>query len=237
GEFGFALLAIALDAKVIDLDVGQIALTAVLFSMIAGAFLIHFNYAIATRLVNVRHDVDRGIAHTVSGAPEPQVIIGGYGRVGHTIAVLLKASSVPFVAFDTDLIRVAQGRADGYQVQYGDISDAEFLAAIHVERTSLVIITVDDHANALRTVAVLRSSYPHVPIIARARDLESSSRLIDAGATHAYPEAIEASLRLGATALRMLSIPTDDIDIMLQDVRDWDYKPVLEDEPAQEKNL
>ncbi|MDD5404675.1 MAG: hypothetical protein PHZ14_09090 [Sulfuricella sp.] len=54
--------------------------------------------------------------------------------------------------------------------------------------------------------------------------------------THAYPEAIEASLRLGATALRMLSIPTDDIDMMLQDVRELDYKPVLEEKPAEEKN-
>ena len=236
GEFGFALLAIALDAKVIDLDVGQIALTAVLFSMIAGAFLIRFNHAIATRLVKVRHDADQSIASRVSDAPKPQVVIGGYGRVGHTIAVLLKASSVPFVAFDTNPQRVAQGRADGHSVLYGDISDAELLAAVHVERSSLVVITVDDHAYALRTVTVLRSSCPHVPVIARARDLESSSQLIDAGATHAYPEAIEASLRLGATALRMLSIPTDDIDIMLQDVRDWDYKPVLEKEPAQEKN-
>ncbi|MDZ4261890.1 MAG: cation:proton antiporter [Pseudomonadota bacterium] len=236
GEFGFALLAIALDAKVIDLDVGQIALTAVLFSMIAGAFLIRFNHAIATRLVHVRDDAGPGIAHHLSDAPEPQVVIGGYGRVGHTIAVLLEASKVPFVAFDTDPKRVAQGRADGHPVLYGDITDAELLATVHVERTALVIITVDDHANTLRTVAVLRSSCPHVPIIARARDLESSSQLIDAGATHAYPEAIEASLRLGATALRMLSIPTDDIDKMLQDVRDWDYKPVLEEEPSQEKN-
>jgi CPA2 family monovalent cation:H+ antiporter-2 len=79
-------------------------------------------------------------------------------------------------------------------------------------------------------VSVLRNSCPQVPVIARARDLEASSRLIDAGATHAYPEAIEASLRLGATALRMLHIPTDDIDLMLQNVRDWGYKPVLEDE-------
>jgi len=236
GEFGFALLAIALNAKVIDLDVGQIALTAVLFSMIAGAFLIRFNHALSARLVSVRRDADQGIAHRLSDAPERQVIIGGYGRVGRTIAVLLKAGSVPFVAFDTDPKRVAQGRADGHPVQYGDISDAELLSAVHVERAALVVITVDDHTNALRTVAVLRSSYPHVAVIARARDLESSLRLVDAGATHAYPEAIEASLRLGATALRMLSIPTDDIDRMLQEVRDWHYKPVLEEEPAQEKN-
>ncbi|MCL4748160.1 MAG: NAD-binding protein, partial [Burkholderiaceae bacterium] len=236
GEFGFALLAIALDARVVDPEVGQIALTAVLFSMIAGAFLIRFNHALATRLVSARHDADQGIAHDSPGAPEPQVIVGGYGRVGHTIAVLLKASSVPYVAFDIDPKRVAQGRADGHPVLYGDISDAELLAAAHVERTALVVITVDDHANALRAVAVLRSSCPHVPVIARARDLESSAQLIDAGATHAYPEAIEASLRLGATALRMLSIPTHDIDSMLQDVRDWDYKPLLEEEPAQERN-
>jgi monovalent cation:H+ antiporter-2, CPA2 family len=80
----------------------------------------------------------------------------------------------------------------------------------------------------------VRKRCPQVPIIARARDLESSSVLVEAGATHAYPEAIEASLRLGATALRMLRVPTDDIDLILQGVRDWDYQPVLEEEPLPE---
>ena len=228
GEFGLALLAIALYANVVDVQLGQIALTSVLFSMIAGSFLIRFNQVIATRLARTQRNAAQDIPDKLLDALEPQVLIGGYGRVGHTIAVLLQASGVSFVAFDTDPKRVAQGRADGHQVLYGDISDPELLAAVHVERASLVVITVDDFSHALRTVAVLRSSCPHVPVIARARDLESSTRLIDAGATHAYPEAIEASLRLGATALRMLRVPTDDIDLILQDVRDWDYKPVLE---------
>ncbi len=228
GEFGLALLAIALYANVVDVQLGQIALTSVLFSMIAGSFLIRFNQVIATRLAGTQRNAAQDIPDKLLDALEPQVLIGGYGRVGHTIAVLLQASGVSFVAFDTDPKRVAQGRADGHQVLYGDISDPELLAAVHVERASLVVITVDDFSHALRTVAVLRSSCPHVPVIARARDLESSTRLIDAGATHAYPEAIEASLRLGATALRMLRVPTGDIDLILQDVRDWDYKPVLE---------
>ena len=71
---------------------------------------------------------------------------------------------------------------------------------------------------------------PQVPVIARARDLDSSSRLLAAGAIDAYPETIEASLRLGASALRVLQVDEDDIDAMLQDVRNWDYKPVLENE-------
>ena len=227
GEFGFALLAIALESNVIDPEVGQIVLTSVLFSMIAGVLLIRYNQAIATRLTMSVANTP-ALTDRLAGLPPPQVLIGGYGRVGHTIAVLLKSSGVDFVAFDTDPARVQQGLTDGNTVLYGDIADADLLAAARAERASLAIVTVDSHAVALRTVAALRLHCPHVPIIARARDLQTSSALIDAGAIHAYPEAIESSLRLGATALRMLRIPTIDIDQMLQDIRDGDYQPVIE---------
>ena len=227
GEFGFALLAIALDARVIDPEIGQIVLTAVLFSMIAGVLLIRYNQAIATGLARPAAKASPP-AEQLAGLAAPQVLIGGYGRVGHTIAVLLKSSGVDFVAFDTDPKRVQQGQADGHAVLYGDIADPELLAAARAERASLAIVTVDSHVIALRAIAALRQHCPQVPVIARARDLDASSALVNAGAIHAYPEAIESSLRLGATALRMLRISTVDIDLMLQDIRDWDYQPVIE---------
>lgn len=230
GEFGFALIAIALDANVIDTQLGQIALTSVFFSLIAGSILIRFNRVIATRLTGQRDSDSQYVSDLLPGLPEQVVLIGGYGRVGHTLAVLLHERGVPFIAFDSDLGRVAQGRADGHQVVYGDIADAELLASVRAERAALVIITVDNPAAALTAVSVLANYCPHVPVIARARDLESSARLLAAGATHAYPEAIEASLRLGATALKMLAVPDDDIDLILQGVRDWDYQPVMEAE-------
>ena len=227
GEFGFALLTIALDSNAIDPDIGQIALTAVLFSMIAGVLLIRFNHAIANRLARPSA-ASAPLNDPLANLPAPQVLIGGYGRVGHTIAVLLKSSGVTFVLFDTDPKRVQQGRDDGHPVLYGDIADPELLAAARAELASLAIITVDAHTAALSAISALRRLCPHVPVIARARDIQTSSVLLDAGATHAYPEAIEASLRLGAIALRMLNIPTADIELMLQDIRDWDYQPVIE---------
>lgn len=230
GEFGLALLVIALDFGVIDMRLGQIAMTSVLFSMIIGALLIRFNRTIATWLIGIRHSDVHGIPDKLSDVPEQQVLIGGYGRVGHTIAVLLQSSGVPFVAFDTDPKLVAQGRTEGHAVSYGDISDPELLAAIHVERASLVIIVVDHSTTALRAISFLRKNCPHVPIIARARDLETSASFLDAGATHAHPEAIEASLYLGETALKILNIPEKDIDLVVQSVRDWGYKPILNKE-------
>lgn len=230
GEFGFALLAIALEAQVVDMRVGQIAFTSVLLSMIVGALLIRFNHVIAGRLAGPQRREDQGIPDKLAELPEPQVLLGGYGRVGHTIAVLLQDSGIPFVAFDHNPKRVAQGRADGHPVLYGDISDPNLLATVQVERTALVVITVDDAKTAIRTVSHLRSLCPQVPVIARAKDLETSSQLIDAGATHAYPEAIEASLRLGATALQILRVADKDVELIIQSVRDWDYNPVLEED-------
>ncbi len=232
GEFGFALLAIALDSRVVDAQTGQIVLNAVLFSLIGGVLLIRYNQAIAARLAPAAI-APQPLADQLAGFPAPQVLIGGYGRVGHTIAVLLKSSGVDFVAFDSDPKRVQQGRIDGHAVLYGDIADPELLAAARAERASLAIVTVDSHAVALRAIAALRLHSPHLPVIARARDLVASSVLIEAGAVHAYPETIESSLRLGATALRMLRISTINIDQMLQDIRDWDYQPVIEN-PSKE---
>lgn len=228
GEFGLALIAIALDSNVIDSQLGQIAITSVLLSMVAGAVLIRFNGAIAFRLVSTAQ-VEVANIPVLPETLEPQVVIGGYGRVGHTIAVLLQSSGVPFLAVDTDPNRVAQGKADGHPVTYGDISDPELLSAIHVERASLVVITADGATTALSVLSYLHRMCPQVPVIARARDLEMSSQLLEAGAVHAYPEAIEASLRLGATTLQMLQVSSEEIDQVIQSVRDWGYKPVLEE--------
>ncbi len=227
GEFGLALLAIALDSRVVDAQTGQIVLNAVLLSLIGGVLLIRHNHAIASRLARPEPAAPP-LADQLAGLPAPKVLIGGYGRVGHTVAVLLKSSGVDFVAFDTDPRRVRQGRAAGHPVLYGDIADAELLGAARADQASLAIVTVDSHAIAFRSVTALRLHCPRVPVIARARDLEASSALIAAGAIHAYPETVEASLRLGATALRMLRVPPVDIDQMLQDIRDGDYQPLIE---------
>ncbi len=233
GEFGLALIAIAIDSQVLDLQLSQVAITSVLLSMVAGALLIRFNGAIVDRLVK-RADEALESAEGLQDIPDQQVVIGGYGRVGHTIAVLLHSCGIPFVAVDTDPVRVAQGRADGHQVFFGDITDPGLLAAIHVERASLVVVTVDGSATAMGAISYMRRACPQVPVIVRARDLASSTQLLDAGASHAYPETIEASLRLGASALQMLNVPVDEIDQVVQGVRDWGYRPVLEKDAKKE---
>jgi CPA2 family monovalent cation:H+ antiporter-2 len=233
GEFGFALLAIGFQAGVVEVRVEQVVLMSVLLSMVLAPYLIRHNGTLAEVLARPGVDDARLDATRVARGAAAQlvghVVVCGYGRVGHTVATLLETSGVPFIAYDTDLARVAQGNAAGHLVLYGDIADPALLAAGRADRASLIVITIDQTDTALRTVSALRALYPQLPIIARARDLETSGRLLAAGATQAYPEAIEASLRLGATALQMVGTTSDRVDLLLQGVRDRGYDLVRDD--------
>jgi len=228
GEFGFVLFGSALVLDVIDESTFVMAVGVISLSMLLTPFMVNIGYWLADRME--RSDEPKsGKTEAIQELSEQQVLIGGYGRVGHTVATLLKASGKSFVAFDTDPERVQQGRSHGQAVMYGDISDPEILAAIHAERASLIVLTVHRSTTALRTVAHLRNAYPQVPVIARARDLEKSSILLRAGATEVFPEAIEASLRLGAKALEMAGAPSDDVDNLIQSVRNSRYELVQHD--------
>jgi Kef-type K+ transport systems, membrane components len=98
GEFGFALLAIALESGAIAGRAEQVALMSVLLSMVIAPFLIRHNGAIARRLA--RSDAIEGLGESQSPLSiadlRDHVIICGYGRVGHTVATLLHASARAF---------------------------------------------------------------------------------------------------------------------------------------------
>ena len=222
GEFGFVLFGSALVLDVIDESTFAMAVGVISLSMLITPLLVRFGNRLACRFEG-RSYVSLDMPDEILDAPEQRVLIGGYGRIGHTVATLLQSSGIPFVAFDTSPERVNQGRAYDQPVLYGDISDPELLAAAHTERATLVVLTIDHNATALRTISHLRTTYPRVPIIARARDLSACSRLLEAGATEAFPEAIEASLRLGEKALQMVGAPADSVDLLIQGVRDNGY--------------
>lgn len=227
GEFGFVLFGSALALQVIDdatfvLTVGIISVT-----MLATPPLVRLGNIIASRLERKR-DTSSALRYPESQASDDQrlVILGGFGRVGHAVAAILHSSDVPFIAFDTDPIKVAQGRRDGMPVYYGSIGDPSVLSAAHVERASVVVVTINNTSAALHAVSHVRSRFPNVPIVCRAHDLQASGQLLAAGATHAHPETMESSLRLGALTLEMLAVPQDSVESLLQSVRKDNYELV-----------
>jgi len=228
GEFGFVLFGAAKAMGILDDQTFVLSVGIISFSMLITPLLVKIGDALADR-IPVATPVDETFQFSVEGTESPvRAIVAGYGRVGHTVGTILSATGVPFIAFDPDAARVDEFRRQGHPVYYGDITNLDLLVAAHIEKADLVVLTIDDRKAAVRATTLIRDLAPHTTIVARARDLATSDLLLRAGANKAFPEAVEASLRLAAEALESLGIGGEHTEMLVRGVRRNDYALVRE---------
>lgn len=158
----------------------------------------------------------------------PAVIICGFGRVGQTIAEMLAAENIPYVAIDLDVNAVMIGRERGFNVVYGNTSTDAVLRdfGLAPRRTRAVVIALDNVATARDTIHAVRNIAPRVKIFARARNLADTEELLKEGVTQALPETIESSFMLGTGILSHLGVSESKIRNLLTELRTDNYAGV-----------
>lgn len=233
GEFGFALLAIALSADVIDLYIGQITLTSVLFSMIAGPFIIRYNNTIvrnllARRMPNEITDSSPALSAESTSALDGHVIIIGYGRIGQSVAHLLNEEGIAYIALDLDSARVKLAHAAGEPVYYGDATDRNTLELLGLNHARLVIISQNDIATSLKILEFLRVLRPDLAVMVRTRDESHVEAMQKAGATEVVPETLEAGLMIASQSLLLLDVPPSRVMQRIQEQRLSKYRLIRE---------
>ena len=149
------------------------------------------------------------------------VIIGGFGRVGKMLAQLLEDQRIPYIAVDNDAELVAQQRARGTPIFFGDASRPDVLRHLGIENAAAFATTMDAPHTAEHVIRAINQTWPHVPIIARARDVEHAVKLKSSGAQSAIPETMEASLELCQQLLAGIGFPEDVARTVVDDQRAW----------------
>ncbi|MFN3987093.1 MAG: cation:proton antiporter [Rhodocyclaceae bacterium] len=209
GEFGFALLAIALGNAVVSTELAQLVLTAVLFSMILAPFLIRHNRWLSNRLV-------RSPAADIEGLPlaikadlhlADHVIICGYGRIGQNVGRFLEDEGIRFAALDMDPARVRDAHAAGMPLFYGDSSERDILEAVGAPRARLLVVAHDDLGAARKVLHHVRDQAWPTKVMVRTRDETPAAELIALGATEVVPEILEASMMIASHALLLAGVP------------------------------
>jgi CPA2 family monovalent cation:H+ antiporter-2 len=232
GEFGFALLAIALTAGAIDALTSQIALTSVLFSIIAAPILIRYNHAIA-KVLSGRGRPPEDLAAlridpAAAGELRNHVIICGYGRIGQSVGHFLEEENIPYVAIELDSTRVKEARFAGEPVFFGDAADRDVLDTLGLATSRLVVISHEDVAAARRALEHIKSHRPDLPVMVRTRDETHVEELRAAGATEVVPETLEAGLMIASQALFLLGVPLVRIMRRVQEQRASRYRLLRE---------
>jgi monovalent cation:H+ antiporter-2, CPA2 family len=207
GEFAFIVVGVALHAGLMPQPVGQFMLLVVGLSLFATPFAARAGRAIGERL-DGRADAAAGEA-AAGGSEAPRaghVVIAGFGRVGETLASVLGAQGVAFVALETDPVRVADRRARGIPVWFGNATRADLLKRVNAGDAAAIVLTMDQPASALNALRAIRQHHPDVPVIARSRDEVHAAQLRDAGATVVIPETLEASLQMASFVLQTMGL-------------------------------
>ena len=159
---------------------------------------------------------------------EGHAVIAGCGRVGHIVLRVLAERGVPGVGLDLDPERVAELRRMGLPVFLGDVAQKRVLEAAGVERALVAVVTIDRPDAAEALCAILRRDHPGLRILARARNRERVGRLLRAGADVAVAEALEGSLELSGRVLESLELPDEEIDRIMDGLRENDYARIEE---------
>ena len=193
----------------------------------------------------------RAVGRRVEPAPElpfedegePRVIIVGAGRVGRLIAQMLDEHGKPYVAIDADADIIESAKRKGYRATFGDAVRGDALERLGIDNALAVVLTMDEPILAQRLVSKLRAAHPDLLIVARARDITHASELYRAGASHAVPETLEATLQLSEAVLVDIGVPMgpviasihekrDEFRARIEEDGDLDYKPKLRSSTA-----
>jgi CPA2 family monovalent cation:H+ antiporter-2 len=158
-----------------------------------------------------------------SMAASRHVLVCGYGRSGQSLARVLEAEKIPFIALDVDPKRVREAAAAGEHVVFGDAARREVLIAAGVMRASALVVSVADTVFALRVLEQVRGVRPDLPVIVRTFDDTDLDRLKEAGASEVVPEIMEGSLMLASHALMLLGVPLNRVLRRIRDTREHRY--------------
>ena len=204
GEFGLVLLSLEINNGLLNPEVAQWVLAAIILSMFLTPFIIQYADKIVFRFTRsewllqslqltdiAKHSID---AHD-------HVIIGGFGRSGRSLARLLREQNTAYIGIDCDPERVQKGVLKGHDVVYGDIVRKESLAAAGASRARAVVVTHIEPRAALHVLHHMRELNPDVPVIVRTLDDAYLEQLQQAGAVAVVPEILEGSLVLATQTL------------------------------------
>lgn len=222
GEFGFIIFAAASALGLLSPEITQILLVTVALTMLlTPAMVFAGNYF---SKVMLGRDKKLGTQVKEKGPKlKDHVIIAGFGRVGQTVARILKAAGIPYIGIDLDPDRVLKCRKNGMNVFFGDASQIEILKNVGANRARAAAITIDLPDQANKILSALHEYTPKLHLFVRARDLQHSRQLKIEGVTAAVPETIEASLQLGGMVLNSTGVPTKKVAAILQEFRKADY--------------
>jgi len=201
GEFAFVVFSTAEGRGLLTAEWANRLTIAVALSMAMTPLMLLLHDKLIAWRLTLR---ERG-ADVIDEAPPP-VIIAGFGRFGQIVGRLLFANGIRAIVLDHDPEQIELLRKQGYKVFYGDATRLDLLRAAGASQAKLLVNAIDDVADSVALTERVRESFPKLPIIARARNVNHYVQLKTRGVNVIERETFESALRTGRHVLEALGV-------------------------------
>tara|TARA_B100002052_G_scaffold288101_5_gene303880 strand:+ start:1018 stop:2838 length:1821 start_codon:yes stop_codon:yes gene_type:complete len=224
GEFAFVILSTAVAHHLFVQAEADLLVATVTLSMVITPGAV----ALAAAYNRWRAGATKAPEYETPEESEHPVIIAGFGRVGGIVARMLRAKRIGFVALEANPAQVDFVRRFGARVYYGDASRLEMLRAAHAEEAKVLVVAIGEIETSLRLVHMVQTHFPHLKIVARARDRRHAYRLMDQGVTVFQRETFLSSIALAGDTMRALGLSRDEVETAKTTFRSHDEARLAE---------
>lgn len=202
GEFAFVLARVGRESKALESDVYYLIICLAVITMALTPFSSSPTFTV----------YQWWLGKTPAPAPEAeecskadgQPVLIGYGTQGRFIGGLLSKLGFSPLVLDSDLDRVAEAREKGFRTFCGEVTSAEVLDRIEVEKSPVVIISIFDRFIS-RSVLELLKKHAELPLVVLATSQEHLIELHQEGISEAVLAPLETGLEMAHQALRHLN--------------------------------
>jgi len=206
GEFAFVVLKQAQEAMLITAQQQSMLVLVITLSMALTPILV----VLAAKALGAVAEKKPTREYDEINTDAPRVIIAGFGRVGQIVGRVLRAQRIPFVALESSIEQMdTLRRFNNTSLFFGDPGRADLLRAAQADKAEVFVLATDDPDANLRIARLVRRQYPHLKIVARARNRQHAFRLMDLGVEMPIRETFYSSLKMTRMTLESLGLSSE----------------------------
>ena len=203
GEFAFVVLKQAADQRLLSETVHGVLVLVITLSMALTPLLV----VLTAKLLDVQAKKPEREYDTITPDAPPRVIIAGFGRMGQIVGRMLRAQNIPFVALESSVEQMdTLRRFSNTSLFFGDPARPDLLRAAQADKAEVFVLATDDPQANLRIARLVRRQFPHLKLVARARNRQHAFRLMDLGVDEPVRETFHSSLKMTRKTLEALGM-------------------------------
>ncbi len=207
GEFAFVVFQTGANFGAIGGDAASMLIGAVALSMLLSPLLlVAVDRALLLRHARLGPPATPPVPdeRTLSEPQTAPIIIAGFGRYGQIVARMVLAQGLEATVLDHSVEMLEVAHTFGYRVFYGDATRVPLLRLAGAGSARVLVVAVDAPEQSLKIVQAARKHFPHLQIVARARDVTHWHALRDLGVQHVERELFRASVLSARTVLELM---------------------------------